>query len=204
MFPLEFLRLYFFATDLAITFLPSFTVSALSLAVSFSSFVLVYQVFCNKVYHKIDGLKKSIVSLHSEGQRSENKVFVGLCFLLRLQGRWVASSSFSWFTAILGISWLVAISLQTLPLCLYGAFLCVSMCPHNWHFSFCVSMCRLPSSFKDTSHWFRACPYLVWYHFNFVAFAKTLLLKKVPFWDSRWTCVLREHYQVQQKFTYAE
>ena len=33
MFPLEFLRLYFFVTDLTITFLLSFTASALSLAV---------------------------------------------------------------------------------------------------------------------------------------------------------------------------
>ena len=84
----------------------------------------------------------------------------------------LSHSSLLWLPAVLGISWLAEISLQSSPPCLY-----VLLCGFTWQSPLCECS-KSPSSFPDTSYWFRAHPNPVWPHLNLLTFVKTILPNK--------------------------
>lgn len=132
MFPLDFLSFCFFATECTVTILPSpLFLFCFLLFLSLALYQFTRPATYSKVYCKPDGLKQidflSVLEArglklrclygHASSEGSREKSFI-------------ASSSFWWFPAIRGISWLVDLSLQPLSLCLYSVLPCVSLCLH--------------------------------------------------------------------------
>lgn len=136
-----FLQNFLASISLTLTLLQPFFHLYFSCFVSYCFYksVLVYQVCCNKVYHKPDVLKQTycLSVLVARGVKSRclqghtsSKSFKEDSFL--------ASSRFWWLSAIPDISLLVDISLQSQSLCLYGILPRVSLCLHMGFFSMCV------------------------------------------------------------------
>lgn len=67
------------------------------------------------------------------------------------EGSFLASSSFQWLWAILGVPWLVAASLQSPPPSSHGL---------AWVFCYVsVDKALVPFSYKNASHWIRGHPH---------------------------------------------
>ena len=85
---------------------------------------------------------------------------------------------FCWLPANLGFSW-HSIFQSLSPWSSYGVLHCVSLC-----------LCVFSLFIRTLVIGFRASPNPLWPHFNLITPAKTLLLNRIRFWNSRWTWTL--------------
>lgn len=144
-FPLDFLSFCFFATECTITILPSplFLFCLLLFLFCLLLFLALYQftrpATYSKVYRKPDGLKQIDFLSILEARVLKSRCLYGYASSEGSgEKSFIASASFWWFPAILGISWLVDLSLQPLSLCLYSVLPCVPLCLHMAFSSLCV------------------------------------------------------------------